>query len=66
LSIVVDTPPLCKDVLVAFPVEVDAVLLRCKVLYSRPIGAGFLVAGLRVLGLVPGNQYPDLGKLALQ
>jgi len=66
LSIVVDTPPSCKEVLIALPVKVDTALLHCKVLDSRPIGAGFLVAGLRVLGLVPGSQYPDLSKLALQ
>jgi hypothetical protein len=66
LSIVVDGPPSCAEVIIALPVAVEAVLLRCKVLHSRLIGAGFLVAGLRVLGLVPGNQYPELSKLALQ
>ena len=41
LSIVVDRPPFCTEVIVALLVAVDAVLLRCTVLHSRPIGAGF-------------------------
>jgi hypothetical protein len=59
LGIVIDTPFTCEEVLVILYVERKEWFLRCKVLESIPIGAGFSVTGLHVLGLAAENEYPE-------
>ena len=66
LSVVVNSPLSCKEVLVALPAGADRAFLRCKITHISPIGEGFFAAGLHVLGLSRGNQYPGLSKLAPQ
>ena len=63
IGIVVDAELSCEELLVVLPVKAHASVLRCKVLDSSPIGAGFRVAGLQVLGRMAESQHPDLEEL---
>jgi len=63
LGIVVDAELSCEELLIVLPVKAHASVFRCKVLDSSPIGAGFRVAGLQVLGLMAESQHPDLEEL---
>jgi hypothetical protein len=63
LGIVVDTQLTGEELLVVIPVKTNESVLRCKVLNSSSIGAGFRVLGLQVVGLIDESQHPDLEEL---
>jgi hypothetical protein len=63
LCVAVGFPLRCQDALVVFPYRMENVFLRCEVLHTTPIGAGFSGVGMRVVERVPNTELLDLDSL---